>query len=70
MAISNENITEFYTWFDGFYLDHLEDVRDYVAMHALDNAAGSEDVVTAARATVRSYVDDKDNADEVFAAYR
>jgi len=57
---------EFETWFAATDLGDLEDVRAYVELHALDNAAGNYDT---AKATVEIYMDDPDSA-AIFKGYR
>jgi hypothetical protein len=58
--------TAFYKWFAAADLGALEDVREYVEAHAIQNCDGDFEV---AKATVELYVNDPDLA-AVFDDYR
>ena len=70
--MTDQEYREFRDWFRALDLAELEDVRDYVEMHSIQNV---EDVpaaekLQAAKNTVLDYLDDKDNSEEVFSSYR
>ncbi len=59
---------EFNIWFAAKDLGHLEDVREFVEVHALQNGAG-EDYWGSVKATVEMYLDDPELA-AAFCDYR
>jgi len=60
----------FYAWFKAQDLGPLEDVREFVELHAVQNMVGvTEDPWMVAKCTVEMYLDDTSSA-EVFDAYR
>ena len=69
--MSNINtMIEWKEWFNSCDLQHLEDVREYVEAHALDNGADcGGDIFNVAKETVLSYINDAESA-EVFEYYR
>ena len=62
----NENA--YMNWLNNKNLEHLEDVRFYVDLHARQNNDSRVDF-SCAKATVEMYLDDSELA-EVFEAYR